>query len=335
MADTNSMFCVDMGTTRTRVWVCEKEHIWAHVADDFGVRDVARGGTREELVSRLSKLLAEALTHASSAGLHDHPTYIAAAGMITSPLGLANLPHLQAPAGASKIAGAIKCLTSYPGLDLPLLLIPGLVTGHSKGSTAEVLRSDVMRGEEVLVTGMLVKGLLTAGGAVLNLGSHWKFISTDKESRITGSRTTLTGEMIHAVQTQTLLASALPQGRPNSFDPDWLRLGAEEETRSGLSRALFCLRLLEQAGATSEQQRISFAYGAFIEAELRCLVPELLWSLSGPICLVGGQAVAKAWRERLTGTGTSSVIIEELDRDASYLAGLQELVRQRQSLGVL
>jgi 2-keto-3-deoxy-galactonokinase len=296
MADTNSMFCVDMGTTRTRVWVCEKEHIWAHVADDFGVRDVARGGTREELVSRLSKLLAEALTHASSAGLHDHPTYIAAAGMITSPLGLANLPHLQAPAGASKIAGAIKCLTSYPGLDLPLLLIPGLVTGHSKGSTAEVLRSDVMRGEEVLVTGMLVKGLLTAGGAVLNLGSHWKFISTDKESRITGSRTTLTGEM---------------------------------------SRALFCLRLLEQAGATSEQQRISFAYGAFIEAELRCLVPELLWSLSGPICLVGGQAVAKAWRERLTGTGTSSVIIEELDRDASYLAGLQELVRQRQSLGVL
>jgi 2-dehydro-3-deoxygalactonokinase len=277
--------------------------------------------------------MAEALAHATSAGIVNLPSYIAAAGMITSPLGLSNLPHIPVPAGAHEIANAIQCLRSCPGLDLPLWLVPGLATGNSKGSTADIFGTDVMRGEEVLVIGLLMTGSLHAGGAVLNLGSHWKFIRTDEESRITESRTTLTGEMIHAVQTQTLLASALPQGRPRSFDPDWLRLGAKEEATSGLSRALFCVRLLEQAGATSEQQRISFLYGAFIEAELRSLMRKFPTDSSVPICLVGGYAVAKAWQNRLATYGISSVVIEEVDRDATYLAGLQELVRSRQSLG--
>ncbi len=101
MPEASSLFCVDMGTTRTHVWVCQDYFVWAHVASDFGVRDVARGGTREELISRLSALLAAARTHAKAAGMPGAPTRIAGAEMVTSPLGVANLPHIRVPAGLS------------------------------------------------------------------------------------------------------------------------------------------------------------------------------------------------------------------------------------------
>ncbi len=211
-----------------------------------------------------------------------------------------------------------------------MLLVPGLVTGSVRGTALEVLTSDVMRGEEVLIIDMLISGLLSPGSAVLNLGSHWKLIQTDLDRKITGSRTTLTGEMIHAIQTQTLLASALAEGWPDALDPEWLRPGGEEEARSGLSQTLFCVRHLEQTEATTAQQKIAFLYGAFIEAELRSLLRETLWNTAQPICLMGHQAVAKAWQDRLTEARIPSRIIEETERDASYLTGLQDLVFRRQ-----
>lgn len=331
MIDSRALLCVDMGTTRTRVWVYQKDHIWAHTAKDFGVRDVARGTTREALSKQLSELITDTLDLARAAGLADMPTSIAAAGMITSPLGLVNLPHISVPAGPSEIAEAIKSVRLNSGLSRPLYLVPGLVTGNGKGSTTEVLASDVMRGEEVLVIGMLMRGLLSPGGAVLNLGSHWKLIQTNMDGRITGSHTSLTGEMIHAVHTQTLLTSALPQERPENLNAGWLSIGAKEESRSGLSRALFCVRLLEQSGETTTQQRISFLYGAFIEAELRSLLRLMRSTQVGPICLVGGQAVARAWHERLTAATIPSLIVGEAERDSCYLAGLLELVSRKQA----
>ncbi len=49
---------------------------------------------------------------------------------------------------------------------------------------------------------------------VLNLGSHWKAIQVSESGQITRSWTTLSGELLHAIMTQTILASAVPLWAP-------------------------------------------------------------------------------------------------------------------------
>ncbi len=98
------LFNVDMGTTRTRAWVVQDKKIWASGSGDFGVRDVARGRSREWLAVQLQNLLDAAFTDADRAGLKAYPSALIAAGMITSKEGLHEVPHLESPAGLKELA---------------------------------------------------------------------------------------------------------------------------------------------------------------------------------------------------------------------------------------
>ncbi len=329
MYKSGPMYCVDMGTTRTRVWLAQGDYIWASAAEDFGVRDVARGGTQHTLRDNLYSLLSRTTLEAFSMGLQTQPACIAAAGMITSPIGLLHVPHIPAPVGSAELARAIRSIDFDLNGRRPMFFIPGVVTGDSKSGLAATLSSDVMRGEETLCIGLIAKGHVAPQDVVFNLGSHWKLIWLDKECRIARSRTSLTGEMIHAVQTQTLLASALPPERPDALDPEWLIRGSDEVSRSGLSRALFCVRLLEQAGNSSQEQRQAFFYGAFLEAEMLALLKDDLLRGVKSICLIGTTSLAEAWQRRLAVSGIHSTILTERQRDIAYVEGLQHLLHAR------
>src|SRR5262249_47942624 len=148
------------------------------------------------------------------------------------------------------------------------LLIPGVRSGTAATGPDAIGETDVMRGEETLCIGLNSLGLIKPPAVVLNLGSHWKAIQIDAEGRIASSITTLSGELIHSAQTQTVLASAVINDRPDRLDQAWIEAGMREERRSGLPRALFCVRLFELAGEGTPQDRLVFMIGAFIAADL-------------------------------------------------------------------
>jgi len=74
--------------------------------------------------------------------------------------------------------------------------------------------------------------------------------------------------MIDAVRGQTILASALPDLPLAVPDEPLLLEGATVARAEGLPRALFCVRLTEQAGGRTSHGRLSFLVGAFVGAEL-------------------------------------------------------------------
>jgi 2-dehydro-3-deoxygalactonokinase len=222
MSTTEPLYLVDMGSTRCRVWLTMNGQSYARVEGDFGVRDVARGLLVSALRQQLDHLIAEVGRLAQKAGLSTLPRCGIGAGMITSAQGLLEIPHINAPAAVIDLARSMRPLRIGSSSDVTLFLVPGVKTVADILNVDSVLLSDVMRGEEPLCIGLLAAGHAKPGGAILNLGSHWKWIFVDPEGRIAGSRTSLTGEMIHAVQAQTLLASGLPQMRPTSLDPEWL-----------------------------------------------------------------------------------------------------------------
>ena len=307
----------DVGTTNTRVWLVLDGQVLAGAQAQVGVRDTARVGNNRKLRETLKLLIDAAVAEGGA-----EPTVFVAAGMIGSASGLAEVPHVPAPAGVAQLAAGTRRFAFPDVTPLPILIVPGVRTGALMGDPDSVCDADVMRGEETLCMGLLPIGALSPPAAVLNLGSHWKAIRVDAGGRVVGSATTLSGEMIHAVQSGTILASAVPQGRPAALDEAWVLRGMREQRRSGLARAMFCVRLHELAGGGNAEQRMAFLVGAFIAADLDTVMS----CVEAPVLIVGSGAVPAAWRAALARAGVKASVVPEPQAEAALRAGLARVL---------
>ena len=320
-APPSTLVCIDLGTTTTRVWrVSGDGRQLARLQAPVGVRDTAREGSAALLRRTLHGLIAQASAPIAGSA---PPARVIAAGMITSSLGLREIPHIPAPAGLAELAAATKPHAFPDVTDLPVLLVPGIRFGPPLGAeAAPVGETDIMRGEETLCVGLHRLGRAPGGAMLLNLGSHWKTIGIDADGRVVSSVTTLSGEMMHAVHERTILASALPAERPDAWDQEWVEAGMREERASGLARALFCVRLLQLAGSTTPQDRQAYLAGAFIAADMGLVTAAAAALGQMRMLLAGNHALARAWHGALRDVSIEGVILDEPTVEAAMLAGL-------------
>jgi 2-dehydro-3-deoxygalactonokinase len=319
------LVCVDAGTTNTRVWLTAGDRVIARAQAGVGVRDTARDGSSERLRGALRELIDRVRGDARDHGFAQSPECVIAAGMITSPLGLAEVPHVPTPAGLKELAAATRQYIFPEITDLPILLIPGARSGPRPCDQETVGTTDVMRGEETLLVGLHALGLIAPRSTLLNLGSHWKVIEFDARARIASSVTSMTGELIHTAQTQTVLASSVPQGRPSLIDQTWLEAGMREQRRSGLARALFCVRLLEQGSDGSSEQRLSFLIGAFLASDMDAMVSRGSFDSAGEVVIAGGGVVAEAWRCALTQNSMRAIALNDSEIENALLTGFRRV----------
>ena len=317
---------VDTGTTTTRGWLICGDAILARTRKPVGVRDTARDRAPAKLHAALRDLIGELQSRAI--GLEASvATCVVAAGMISSPLGLAEVPHVLAPVSAEEIAAASRVFNFPEITELPIFLVPGVRSEAPDASVDSLDNFDVMRGEETLCFGLLQRGLLKPPGVVLTLGSHWKAIQLDTKGRIQSSITSLSGELIHAAQTQTILASSVGNDWPNQMAPDWLEAGMETQRRSGLSRALFCVRLLELKGEGTPEDRFAYLLGAFIAADLEPLVARGVLAGDIQVVITGHAAVAEAWAFALARLSLTAFVLSEKETEKAFLTGLRNILQ--------
>ena len=319
------LVCVDTGTTNTRVWLASAGEVIARADALVGVRDTARDGHNGRLVEVLRELIRQVLEQAGFA--RPAGCSVLAAGMITSALGLEEVPHVQAPAGPAELAAAVRRLHRPDISELPILLVPGVRSGAMPCSLQTVSESDIMRGEETLALGLVAEGMLRPPGRILNLGSHWKLIDVDSQGRVAGSHTSLSGELIHATQTQTILASSVAQGRPESLDRDWLEAGIGEQQRQGLARALFEVRLLEQSRQGTPEQRMAFLVGAYLGHELDAWQRAGRWKDASEVLVAGHEVLADACSHLLRQRHVTASVIQASQVERGFLAGLHAVER--------
>ncbi|HEV8487699.1 MAG TPA: 2-dehydro-3-deoxygalactonokinase [Blastocatellia bacterium] len=322
-----SVVCIDVGTTNARGWLVSGDVVLARAQTQVGVRDSAREGSATRLRSALKDLIARVCAGAPP------PSYVAAAGMITSSLGLAEVAHIEAPAGLEDLARSVERHSFSDVTEFPLYLVPGVRTGPMRTVLDTISNTDVMRGEETLCVGLMGSGLLKGPTTLLNLGSHWKAIRIDERQRIQSSVTTLSGELIHTAQTQTILASAVPRERLAAVDDCWVDAGMQEGRRSGISRALFCVRLLEQKCDGSPEQRLSFLAGVFIGADLDAFMARRALGGDGLVVITGGGALAQAWLRALSRSSIRAAVLSESEVEHGLLEGLKSIVEKSSEYG--
>ncbi len=105
--------------------------------------------------------------------------YIIASGMITSNLGIYEVPHIDGPAHVCDFSRHAKIVKFEEFFNITWIFIPGLknatqyvddeIIGH-------INEFDIMRGEEVEAIGLLNQFNVQGKGIVILPGSHTKFV---------------------------------------------------------------------------------------------------------------------------------------------------------------
>jgi 2-dehydro-3-deoxygalactonokinase len=291
---------VDSGTTRTRAWVVADGAVGEGASTIAGARDLARTRDRAWLLAQVREVTDRAVAGADVAW--SDVDAVVAFGMITSELGLVELPHLIAPVDVDELVRAMLDWSEIPELPARLLLVPGV-----RNSSQNVERADFMRGEETQVVGLLSLSKVEPPLLYVSVGSHPKFVWVDADGRIAWSVTTLSGELLWALHRETILADLVdPDGR--LADLDAVERGALVAESAGLSRALFAARLLNRIGNASPETCSAFVYGAIARADLGALETTLPPGAGmGRIVLSGHGPLLDAYRHLLTRANVGSV----------------------------
>lgn len=324
---------IDSGTTnsRLRLYDRKKSQILDSEKVRVGVRDTAISGDNHHLKSKLSEGIARLLTKnqltPSDIG------YIAASGMITSNLGIVEIPHVPSPAGIKDFARYAKVLKHDEFFNIPCFFIPGMKNSVEFDGSDDVISCinhfDVMRGEEVESFGLLKLFNVTGKGMMVLPGSHTKFVAVDDQKDLLYCLSTLGGETLQALQKETILSSSLEHQLVESIDKEMLERGYEAAKKHGLTRTFYHIRLFHLFTDLDANQRANYFVGAVIYNDLQALfqsikvLDEIKWFIVG-----GSDPLRKAFTHLLRFVNKEWKIIEADDSQVDYsvVLGAEEII---------
>jgi len=308
---------VDCGTTNSRVYIIDETgEILGKGVRPVGVRDTTISGSRDLLKEGLKEAFIDALTSASVR--LEEIDFSIAAGMITSEIGLLDIPHLPAPAGMQDIARNIKRihdLSIFP-MDTPIHFVPGVRNPiPPKVEPEQVGILDFMRGEEAQVAGLISKGFSDKrssgngssgnGFTAVVLSSHTKFIPVDSGGRILGSVTTLSGQVYEAVKKETSIGKSIrgPAGNGDAefFDTRIVDNAYEQVKEAGLLRTLMMSRFFDVLMDTQWYERRLFLEAALAAEDLLAVrqFHTLGYPVDTPMILVGKEVRCSMYKHLL------------------------------------
>jgi len=298
---------IDTGTTntRTKLWQSGKMLCNAHVG--VGVRDTSISGSTKKLKQAVSTAIDQVLNEYELS--HQDIGLFLASGMITSNVGLLEIPHATAPAGIAELSKHMASKVIPEIIDRPIWFVPGIKNNVHEITVENCEAMDIMRGEEVETLGLLHHLNLKGSALFILPGSHSKFVRVDQNSCITGCVTTLAGELLSVLTTETILAQSLEKSFAQNVEPGMVLKGAEYALRFGLSRTCFSVRILDQFTDSSVNAKANYLAGAIAATDLLAIKKSsALGDCSELPVIIGG-------------SNTMAEIIEVLVHDDDYFCG--------------
>lgn len=268
---------IDCGTTNSRIYLLNNDFEIINKGNEkVGVLDTAISGSKEKLKHGLKVLFSKII---GDAGLAVKDIKFAiTSGMITSEIGLLEIPHLWAPVGISDLAKNLKIVQDpkiFP-LDLPLIFIRGIKNYYSEEANyKDVRKMDFLRGEEAQIAGLLsLKPEIKLPTVVTVLSSHTKYIFINEEKKISGCLTTLSGQIYEAIKKETSIGKSIIGSTPvsnNYFNPDLVKTAYDVVQNVGFLRSLMMPRFMEILLNTEWYERDLFINSAITAEDLKVM----------------------------------------------------------------
>ncbi len=273
---------LDGGTTNTRTILWNKEgKECAHEERPVGIRDVAAAGNKKILGTAVQECI-EGLLHQQHITYEDI-TCILGAGMITSDLGLCLLPHLTAPVGPADLAAGMKKIVIPEICPLPFWFVPGIKNTSVPIDLDNFTQMDIMRGEEVEMVALMEQLPLGQECIVVLPGSHSKFIPINKEQKILGCETAMTGEIYSLLVTNSILSGATDKiyANKDNYNKTMCLKGCATAEKLGLGRAAFSTRILKNFAGISNTEAANFLLGVVLSSDIKVLEENTFFTFAG------------------------------------------------------
>ncbi len=256
---------IDCGTTNTRVYIVDREgKIIASGERRVGVRNTSMTGSKDTLRNGLCEAIEEAAANAKIA-LKDI-SFAIASGMITSEIGLIELPHLIAPVGLEDLAAHAELVSGRQllPLDIPILFIRGIRNNYGENATLREIRNvDFMRGEETQMVGIMDEFDIHTPTNVIVLSSHTKLIHINAEQKVTASLTSISGQLYEAEEQNE-------QSGGYTFE-EIVAIAKDVVENVGLDRCFLIPRFMQVLLKTDYKERRAFIDAAIAIDDLKML----------------------------------------------------------------
>jgi len=270
------MFAViDCGTTNTRIFILsDNSKMLAQGVKKIGVRDTSITGSRKALKEGVEELFQSVIKENSIDGGQVH--FAIASGMITSEIGLIEIPHLVAPVGLKELSEQIEIVTDPDVINLgvPVYFIRGIRNDYGDKVTAHNLREiDFMRGEEVQCIGILSELAPKLPLNTVVLSSHTKIIHIDKEGRISRSITTMSGQIFEALNNSTNVGKSIvncsgEEAGGYTYE-EIVSIAANCVENAGFVRSMLMPRLMQVLLKTNSDERQLFVDAAIAADDMK------------------------------------------------------------------
>lgn len=309
---------IDAGTSNTRVFLWTQDGMLAdRAARQIGVRDTAIDGDSHRLKAAIRECMEEVIGRAEI--MQEEIGVIIASGMLTSALGLVEIPHLISPVSKADCAAGIVKSVIPEICSHPMYLIPGVRNAGRISEDNGWERMDMMRGEEVEAFA-LINQYFDGSPMLLALpGSHYKYVFVNEKQEITGCITTMTGELLYVMTHNTIIADSVNQEfvSPDHYCREYVLEGYRMARQAGFSRACFSARIRRMFTESDHQQIASYLLGAVLEGEIKAISNFGFFPVEkGAKCfLAGNKVINKALFDIFKEEGCFDQIICHADTD--------------------
>ncbi|MBR0306933.1 MAG: 2-dehydro-3-deoxygalactonokinase [Lachnospiraceae bacterium] len=243
----------DSGTSNSRIYLLDKDFQVLYVAKkNVGSRNSSIEGSNKVLIEGLYELYTTLLAEKNLKEEDIENIYIS--GMITSPYGMKEVPHLVLPLTVQGFADSLYCHYEDTCFKRNIYLVPGLKTVSEDFSYV-----GNMRGEEIEILGTLeeLKEMGITNAALMMPGSH-THVTYVKDDVITDILSNFTGELFYAIKKETILAPVLDMN-VEDLDKEMIHKAIDNLKKFGFNRALYICHAMRIMNSGTPEQR--FAYG--------------------------------------------------------------------------
>lgn len=319
----------DLGTSNVRIFVLDGALNTLYTARQaLGAKDSAIAGNNNALIAGMKVMYDTALSALSLTDADVAAIY--ASGMATSPYGFEEIPHCEAPVTVAEFARrGVFSHREKKAFHREIFLIAGMKT-----TAEDIAFVNNTRGEEIEVVGVmetLEQRFGEAPVAVILPGSHTHVVLAGAGA-VQGIVSNFTGELFHALKTQTILAPVM-EAEFDRPDTEALLLGAQNAAQFGFNRALYighAMRLFQQGDARARRCYCEgvISGGVVTALDYYC---ENVWQGCRNAAIVSNAYMGEVFQALLTQSRHIENVQQiEIDARKSYaLEGFKRIIRCR------
>ncbi len=286
IADTHIISC-DWGTSNFRLYLVEKASldIRATLEKPWGVAAVyaqwEQGRPIPLQTDYFRTVLAKGMAELSqNSGLDLNGVIVVASGMVSSSIGMLEIPYAQIPLAIHHPKLNYTFLEGSKDYPNPVCIVGGIKT-----------ETDVMRGEEIQLLGLA--DMLPKNGCCILPGTHSKHITIEND-KVTHFKTFMTGEVYGLMKNQSVLKNSMGDASDPVLPNDHFAKGVAHALSGNVLNHLFQIRALDLLQNQDHQGNQAYLSGLLIGTELASLK-----NGEQSLVLMGDQNLLKLYRSAL------------------------------------